>query len=240
MRSAPSGLGLSPEQKRSVRDYCHQIRQQGRLVFPGDLYLFMSFEAGERLRIKAGKLDYEEYLACSMSDAEWRQKHGIAGPVSPVSMACVTIVEGQIILGKRGRQVAECAGMYHVVPAGHVHPPTSLVDTLICEAEEELGLRKDDLGELYCIGLCRSSRYGCVDVVCRMELSLGQEELWRRVSCDAWEHESLTLVDSDQRGLARWLIHNGSNLTDPGHAALVLEGLYRFGSNWLRDVWHCL
>ncbi|MBI3928739.1 MAG: NUDIX hydrolase [Armatimonadetes bacterium] len=229
---------LAPWQKRAVKEHCRKLRLQGARLVDLPLYRFLGFSLGEELVLRTGATRYEEYLGCSLAYPEWAESWGFEATADALSIAGVTEAGGRLLVGRRSPEVAECPGFFHVKPAGHMHPPSTPMETVLQEAREELGLEPAELEELSCIGLVRSKSSRCVDVVFRLKSSAALEDLRGRRPIDAWEHDDLVGLEPERLG--RWLVEEYPRTTDPGHASLVLEGLRRYGNDWLEQLWRQL
>lgn len=218
-------LMLSAEQQSTIHRRCSELRQAGRKVEQNPLYRLLGWQETPRgLRLRTGAVDYETYLGLSLSP----------DPPVVVTIAAATEVEGRLVLEQRGQLVAQGAGMLHVKPSGHVHPPQTPWQACLAETEEELGLRADELIEPEFLGLVRSLTAPCVSLVYRFHTQLSWNDLLQRKAVDAWEYEHLLGLPLDRESLERWLLVRKQEATGPGLATVLLEGWARFGEEWFQ------
>ena len=153
-----------------------------------------------------------------------------------LAVCAATEVEGHLVIEQRGSRVAQGAGMLHVKPSGHVHPPQTPWQALLAETEEELGLLEGEIRDGEWIGLVRSLTAPCVVVTYRMRTTVNWSEMLSRHPVDAWEHDRLIALPLDRQSLESWLLENRERATGPGHAAVLLEGGVRYGEEWFEGM----
>ena len=228
---------VEPHIREEVSRACAQLREAGRRVEQNPLHLFLdwSFFQGQ-LVVKTGNTDYEYYLASSSLQLR-------VPPAVVLCVAAITEVEGGLVVQERSAQVAQGAGMLHVVPSGHVHPNTpgdprqSAWRAVVQEAKEELDLDSWELKDPLCLGLVKSSTAPVVVLIYRLRIELNWHEVSKRQPTDSWEHANLELLSLEETAMEEWLVKNFSaRATGPGHAAVFLEGVRRFGRDWGRRI----
>ena len=167
-----------------------------------------------------------------------RHKHwGIRSQV--LAVVAVTLCPEGYLVEQRSARVAALPGRLHPLPSGSVEPPLSPLDTLLREAEEELGLEPHELTEVMCLGLVYGEESGVYQLVGRATTEISGEELLSRACSGAWEKDEVLFAPTNPKDLSEWLRVRRERLTVGGRVALVMEGGRRWGREWLEDNLPC-
>lgn len=219
---------LSEQQSHWIREHCEQRRQSGQKVENHRLYRVESMGPKEgRLCLRAGVMDYEEYLGMSAL--------GVRQGLSLVISVATRLPDGWV-LEQRSARVAEGRGLWHVKPSGHVHPPESPWQGALREAREELGLEPYELSAATWLGVIRSRAAQCLAVIYAMESPVSLDAVRARQPEDSWESDRLFPLPEQDRDLGHWLLQARERMTGIGHGTLLLAAARTQGSAWLKST----
>lgn len=210
---SPERLEIPPKMRAAAALHCDRARGEGRKLVNLPLYRYLGHTQRDgRLDFRLAATDFEEYFGLELA--------GYAQAPVVLTVAGATIVEGRVVMERRSQQVAQRPGWRHVKPSGHIHPPQTPYQAYLAELEEELGIQEHELREPRFLGLVRSLTANCICVIYRAETSLSMKELTARKPVDAWEADSLMLVEPHE-------MEGQSEVTGPALATLALETMFR-------------
>lgn len=227
----------SKEQSEIMAAEAQAMRDRGLRVEPLPLYRYLGCTCSPRkLLLKLGHTDYEQYLGLNRLHRDWAEAGGADLRADALGLATVLECPDGVVVEKRSQQVAEAAGLLHVKPSGHAHPPQGLKEAVLEEAEAELGLAAEEVQDLRCLGHVRVAGTDKVIVIYRARTDVPLAEMRARARSEEWESERLDALPLDPEALARQLAESGDELTAAGHAALLMDGWRRFGNEWFSAV----
>ena len=220
---------LGAERQLLADQACQRMREQGQTVTADPIYRLRRWEVGERFVLRVDRGDYSQVVG-TKSHPEW-------GVKAQVLAACCALEcpEG-FVIEQRSARVAAAPGLWHIAPSGSLQPPNTVLQTVLCEAEEELGLGQGELSELRCLGLLYGEDTGVYQLACSARTSVPFSDIQARVRSGAWEQEGLMLAPCDADDLPRW-ISEAALLTPGARAVLLAEGRRRWGIDWFES--HC-
>lgn len=220
---------LGAERQAMADLACEKMRQNGQTVTANPVYRLMDWSVGERFLLNVDQGDYSQVVGAK-SHPEWDVKAQV------LAACCALECPEGFVIEQRSKRVAAAPGLWHIAPSGSVQPPSSPLQTVLSEAEEELGLRSDELREIRCVGLLYGEDSGVYQLCCSAVTSVSFQEIQGRVRSGAWEQDGLTLAPADPEALPRW-IAEATLLTPGAKAVLFAEGLRRWGADWFEA--HC-
>lgn len=222
------GPQLTPQQRRRVAEICQARRDLGQVVENHLLYRVRSMAWRERaLELRAETMTYEEYLGLSGM--------GECQGLSLVVSAATRLRDGWVLEQRSGR-VAEGAGLLHVKPSGHVHPPEEPWQGVLREAHEELALRPEEVQKGRWLGVIRSRVAQCLSMVYMLSSSLSVDEIRQRPRDDAWESDELSGLRLSPEEESEWLLRERHTITGIGHGTLLLAMAACHGQSWLLEM----
>jgi hypothetical protein len=208
----------------------------GRLLFPGPLCRLDAFAtAGETLRLTLGPTDYREFLGTNVAGLatiqarhprDWRDY--LADPLA----VCAALVsaDGWLPVMRRGEQVAEYPGFYHVV-GGHPTPAhddgvggVSPFLALHEEIAEETGLAPGEIAELVCLGLIRNRATAKPELVFEARLALDRAAIEARLASLGGSPEASAWVwlNDEPAAIAAFLTREAARIAPAGAACLTV------------------
>lgn len=221
---------LGAERQRLADRACQDLRERGMTVTADPIYRVVSWTVGERFDLLADRGDYSQVVG-TKTHPEW----GVKAQV--VAVCCATECPQGFIIEKRSARVAALPGMWHVCPAGSLQPPNGPHATLLAEAREELGLQAAELRDVRCVGMLYSEHSGVYQLACSMSTEVPLTEIEARLRSGRWEQDGFVCAPVCPELLPLWLDEYSSKVTPGGRAALLAEGLRRWGEEWFDR--HC-
>lgn len=219
----PSRIFAVPaEQVEAIEQLCREARSQGQQIENLPLYRLLHWRAeGRQLHFDLGLTCYQDYLGMS--------RLGLPHAPTVLAVAGTTEIEGRIVLERRSGAVAQGAGLLHVKPSGHIHPPQTAWQALLAETWEELAVQPEELSQALCLGLVQSLTANCACLIYTARTDLSWSEWSARRPQDAWEAEELLGLPSDRASLDEWLARPATLSTGPGQAAVRIYREWRYG-----------
>ena len=214
---------------------------QGRVLFNGDLFRYLDHQMTDTtFTITVGPTCYRDFVGTNLynhhrlAEFGW---HTFANPVG--TTATVLTADGRIVYGRRSSSVA-----YH---ANHVHTfggtlevadraadgTIDAFDSVIRELFEELGLRRDELRDLVCVGLIRDTEIVQPEMLFETRIDLTEADLvarWQTAEARD-EHDGLVGLD-DTRDAIVPFIQSCGPIAPVAIGALLLHGRHRWGDDW--------
>ena len=220
---------LGAERQALADAACERMRENGQTVTANAIYRLTDWSVGERFGLKVDRGDYSQVVG-TKSHPEWDVKAQV------LAACCALECPEGFVIEQRSQRVAAAPGLWHIAPSGSVQPPNSAHQTVLSEAEEELGLQPEEFGDVRCLGLLYGEDTGVYQLACSATTEVSFQEIQGRVRSGAWEQEGLTLAPVDPEALPRWMAE--ATLLTPGAKAVLLAvGLRRWGSQWFDT--HC-
>lgn len=222
-------------------------RQTDRVLFNGPLLRYIAHTVGapadgdaEVFHLCVGPTSYRDFVGTNLynhhrlGEIDWTL---FANPVG--TTATLTTADGQICYGRRSSRVAYHAEHVHTFggaleardqgPDGSIDPFGSLCRELV----EELGVAREELRDLLCVGLLRDKEIHQPEMLFEAGLDLTAEELrgrWESAESQA-EHNALVTLADEPGAIIPFLNHCGP-IAPVAVGALLLHGLLRWGDDW--------
>lgn len=227
---------LTREQADLLAREADERRAAGQRIEARPLYRYHGCTCSPRmLLLKLGHCDYLQYLGLNRWHRDWVDAAGAPLRADALGLDVVLECPDGLVLDERSPQVAEAAGLWHVKPSGHLHPPQSVREAVLDEALSELGLEPAELEELRCLGLTHTHDTDKRTLILRARTGVSLAEMQARTRSEDWESTRLLALSPDPEALAGRLAEGG--LTPSGHAALLMEGHRRHGDAWFQAAW---
>jgi 8-oxo-dGTP pyrophosphatase MutT (NUDIX family) len=221
-----STLEVSEERRALLPSILTELQGRGVKVTDDPVYRLESWIAGETLLLRLSERSYFDSVLLKRY-----QQWGIRSQV--LAVVAVTLCPQGFLVEKRSAQVAALPGRLHPLPSGSVVPPNSPLETLLIEAEEELGLLPQELTDISCLGLIYGEGSGVFQLVARVTTPVSLQRILQRSCSGGWEKDEILLAPCNPVELSCWLGQNRERLTVGGRVALVMEGGRLWGRNWL-------
>lgn len=225
LEQSGSRFDLGPERQRLADLACQKMRDQGITLTADPVYRLTSWTTGERLVLRTVRGDYSQVVGMK-SHPEW----GV--PAQVLAVCCALECPEGFVIEQRSAKVASLPGMWHIAPSGSLQPPHSALQTLLCEAAEELGLQPEEVEQARCLGLVYGERSGVFQIACSARTPVAFEQMLGRRRSGAWEQDGFLLAPACPEALPVWLKTHASKVTLGGRAILWAEGRRRWGSDW--------
>lgn len=218
-------LRLGQDRQRLADVACQQMRDRGVSITADPVYRLMSWSTGNRFVLRADRGDYSQVVGMK-SYPDWQLSARV------LAVCCVLESPQGFIIEKRSAKVASLPGKWHIAPSGSVQPPQSPLQTLWCEAEEELGLSPQEVLDPRCLGMIYGERSGVYQLACSARTTITFSEMMARRRSGAWEQDGFLTAPVCPVDLPVWLKAHVSSVTLGGRAILWLEGRRRWGDQW--------
>lgn len=222
----PSSLALTPHQLSKMPLVLERLAASGITVTDEPTYRLESWQTGDSLHLRLSERSYFDSVLLK-SYPEW----GVRSQV--LAVVAVTQSPDGYLVERRSAKVAALPGRLHPLPSGSVEPPSHPADTLYLEAIEELGLRREELFDVRCLGLVYGEQSGVYQLVCRASTPVSREQLESRACSGAWEKDEILYAPLESEAFQTWIGERRGQLTVGGRVALLMEGRRRWGEEWL-------
>lgn len=219
---------LGPERQHLANLACQAMRDRGQTVTANPIYRILSWTVGEQFILAVERGDYSQVVG-TKTHPEW----GIKAQVAAV--CCVMECPEGFVIEQRSAQVAALPGMWHIAPSGSLQPPQGPWETLLAEAQEELGLEAFEVEDARCVGMLYGERSGVYQLSCSARTPVAFAEMMARRRSGSWEQDGFVLAPVCSQELPVWLALHRQKITPGGRAALWAEGRRRWGQAWFEQ-----
>ncbi len=225
LRETGQHFQLGPERQMLADQACQRLRKLGQRVTADPIYRVRSFSLGKTLELQVDRGDYSQVVGCK-AHPEWKLK------AEALAVSCALECADGFVIERRSARVATVPNKWHVAPSGSVQPPRCALETVFCEAKEELGLEASELEEPRCTGLIYAEEAGVYLLACSARTSLSLKALTARSRSGAWEQDGLLTAPVCPEALPDWIAEQRDRLVPAGVAVLWTEGRRRWGASW--------
>lgn len=216
-------------------------RAQGRVLFNGDLFRYLDHQIVEStLTLTVGPTCYRDFVGTNfynhhrLAEFGW---HTFANPVG--TTATVFTADGRIVYGRRSSRVAFHADHVHTfggtleVADRAADGTIDAFDSVVRELFEELGLRREDLRDLVCVGLIRDTEIVQPEMLFETRVDLTGAELVARweTAASRDEHDGLVSLADASDAIVPFIQTCGP-IAPVAVGALLLHGRHRWGDDW--------
>lgn len=216
---------LGPERQALAEVACQTMRERGQTVTANPIYRVLSWKVGERFILSADLGDYSQVVG-TKTHPEWGLKAQV------VAVCCVMECPQGFVIEQRSARVAALPGKWHICPSGSLQPPNGPLETLLAEANEELGLEESEIDEPRCVGMLFGEQSGVYQLACSARTAVPFDEMLARRRSGALEQDGFVHAPACPKALPRWLDQHRDKITHGARAALWADGRRRWGEDW--------
>lgn len=195
-------------------------RRLGDKLFDGPMCRLESFHAGHTLALNVSPTSYRIFVGTNLSHPQLAEQFGPAALANAIGVSSVVRSrDGLIVMGRRSDSVAYYPRRVH--PFGGTlepHDPLDVFAEARRELTEELGIEKQDVEQIRCIGLVEDAALHQPELIFAVRVAKDVDQLAR--SLDQKEHGALFPIAADRGSLATAL--EDEALTPVAAAALTL------------------
>lgn len=226
------------------RRRCQQAQEEGLQLWDGRLCRLIEYRCDvNELDMTLGPTSFRDFVGTNLHNAHLRYSHGCDVMANPVGVSAVVSAEGRyLVLGRRSETVAYHAGRVHPIggclepsPNGGVPDPFACIAQEVCE---ELGVPAEALQTPLCQGMVRDKHIHQPELMFDLALTTSVEEIRHLVATASGrqEHSDLVIVRDHPAAVVDFIERHLSELTPVALAALLLHGLWRWGSGWFAST----
>jgi len=227
--------GDLPNRARQFWD--EKLARGAQHLFNGALCRLDAFEASsESLQLHLSRTCYRDLLFSNAHATEIIESFGEQALVRALGISVVIeTADGFLPLMRRSASLGEGAGKIDVF-GGHVHPDEhakngapDIFYAIADETQAELGLRAEQCGEFFCIGLLENWQTRKPELVFETKLKLTMEELRAAASFakERGEYVEILAVPAGGKQVESFLQQNAPAFASAGLGCLVLLGKLR-------------
>lgn len=223
-----TSLALSAEQRQIMTPTIEALRAKGLTLTNDPIYRLESWDTNSGFHLRVSLGTYFENILVKQNPTWGLRSQAIA-------VVGVTECDDGYLLERRSEKVAALPGYLHPSPSGNIEPPATPLETFHNESEEELGLQRNELRDIFCLGMVYGENSGIYQLVARATTSTTLQTLLSRMCSGQWERSALLTIPKTADGLSQWLKTQKAPLTEGGRAAILLEGANQWGDTWLEE-----
>jgi len=224
-------------------------RDGERMLYNGDLIRLVEARVTPtQLQLELGLTCYRDFLGTNLHNAATVRRNGEAHLANPLGISSTVITrDGSLVFGRRSGQVAFHAGHLHTF-GGLVEPSDRDSDgrfdvfgAAVRELVEELGVRKDEIGEIIIAGLVRDRSILQPELLFEATLMLSRAELAARFdpTLPGQEHTGLEFVHDEPEAIVPFL-RRSTPVAPVAAAAMLLHGRHAWGTDWYEQTCYVL
>jgi 8-oxo-dGTP pyrophosphatase MutT (NUDIX family) len=223
---------LLPDVEAAIeRAWAAKSAEPGVLLFDGPMCRLERWSATpEQLDLSLATTSYKAFVGTNMAHPELADRHGPAALANPLGLSVlIESSDGLLLLGRRSAAVAYYPGRVHPF-AGAMEPAdgTDVFAAARREMAEELGLAREAVGDLACVGMIEDRALRQPELVFHARPAGTARELLARLS--RVEHRGTCAVTVDPPAVDRALADPA--LTPVAVGSLLLWGRAAFGDAW--------
>jgi 8-oxo-dGTP pyrophosphatase MutT (NUDIX family) len=226
-----------------------EAKRSGRLLFNGELLRYVGHEiladpanAADVFELTVGPTCYRDFVGTNLYNHHRLDEFGWERFANPIGITATLVSgDGLICYGRRSEKVAYHAAHVHtfggalenadLAADGSVDPFAS-----VCrEVHEEVGLRREELSGLCCVGLIRDMEICQPEMLFEARLAMSAAEFrerWRQAD-DRGEHVEIVTLPNEPDAILPFI--KGCGLIAPvAIGALFLHGRRAWGEDWFR------
>lgn len=216
-------------------------RESERMLYNGDLIRLVEARVTPgQLHLELGPTCYRDLLGTNLHHAATVSRAGEQHLANPLGISSTVITrDGFLVFGRRSARVAFHAGHLHTF-GGLLEPSDQDSDgrfdvfgAAIRELTEELGVRKDEIGEIIIAGLVRDRSILQPELLFEAILNLSRMELTARFdpTLPDQEHTGLEFV-RDEPAATITFLRRSALIAPVAVAAMLLHGRHVWGTDW--------
>jgi hypothetical protein len=190
-------------EERIERAWSEASARLGAKVFDGPMCRLERWEAGRTLELFVSRTSYKTFLGTNLMNAALAERYGVEVLANAAGLSvALTTADGWLLLGQRNSSVAYYPDRVHPF-AGALEPgePLDVFAEAQRELDEELSLKRDELGEMFCIGMVEDCRLRQPELVFEVTSRLSREEIEERL--DPAEHRGVYGIAAEREAVAR-------------------------------------
>jgi hypothetical protein len=225
-------------------EQCKLACNRGSKLYDGPLCGLIDFKVDDTgLSLTLGPTCFKDFVGTNITNPCLRYQHGPEALANPLGVsAAVVTADNFILMGRRSKKVMYHGGRIHSI-GGMVEPspsglPPSPFDAIIHEIVGELNIPADKLGSILCLGMVREKPIVQPEMV--FDVSIGVDACTVRQlaksAVDADEHDELVLIQNYPSSVVTFIQNNLDVITPVGMSALLLHGLWKWGSGWFAST----
>ena len=218
-----------------------RARREGRNLFNGPLVRYLRHRISDGcLEIDVGATDYAHFLATNVLNAHRAEEIGWDQFSCPMGTSTTLLTaDGWLLVGRRNERVAIHRGAVHTfsggLEAGHKLPDGTfdVFASMRRELQEELGIGRDDIIEMVCLGLICDRKVRQPELIFDTQVRLTRDEIAARIDPDSADEEHDEIVGCRCEPDAIMPFLESCGLTAPlTVGTFCLVGQHRFGQEW--------
>ncbi len=245
--SRPTTDALEAAIAREWNRQVESARGTERVLFDGALLRYVRHAIvpgadGDTFVMTVGPTCYRDFVGTNLYNKHRLEEFGWERFANPVGTTATLLTrDGRISYGRRSTRVSYHAGHVHTF-GGALEPADRAADGTIDvfasvarELEEELGLRRDELHDLVCVGMIRDREIHQPEMLFEARLEMTAEELrrrWQQAEAKD-EHDDLVSLSDAPDAIVSFITSCGP-IAPVAVGALLVHGRLNWGDDWLR------
>jgi len=224
-------------------------REGERMLYNGDLIRLVEARATPaQLHLELGPTCYRDFLGTNLHHAATVSRTGEQHLANPLGISSMVITrDGFLIFGRRSGRVAFHAGHLHTF-GGLLEPSDrdaegrfDVFGAAIRELVEELGVRKNEIAEIFVAGLVRDRSILQPELLFEATLTLSRAELTARFdpTLPDQEHTRLEFVHDEPEAIVPF-VRRSTPVAPVAAAAMLLRGRQAWGTDWYEQSCYVL
>jgi len=224
-------------------------REGERMLYNGDLIRLVEARVTQaQLHLELGPTCYRDFQGTNLHHAVTVWRVGGQHLANPLGVSSTVITrDGFLVFGRRSARVAFHAGHLHTF-GGLLEPSDRDADgrfDVFAAAErelvEELGVRKNEIVEIFIAGLVRDRDILQPELLFEATLTLSRAELTARFDPTSpdQEHTGLEFVHDEPQAVVPF-VQRSTSVAPVAAAAMLLHGRHAWGADWYEQSCYVL
>jgi 8-oxo-dGTP pyrophosphatase MutT (NUDIX family) len=218
-----------------------ECKQRGISLFNGQLARYLRHRVeDDTLIVDVGPTDYANFMATNYLNYHRIDEFGRDMFGNPLGTSATLITsDGWLIYGRRNQRVACHAGYVHTFGGGieleelNDEGTFDVFSCVIRELNEELGLSREDIEQMLCLGIIRDSQTLQPELIFDAHIRLSRDEVVGRINPEDSDEEHEAIVACLDKSAAIVPFIQSTELMAPvAVGAVLLHGRRSFGNEW--------
>ncbi len=182
------------------REWARASARLREKLFDGPMCRLEEWTAGEKVELVLSPTSYKLFLGTNLEHGELADRYGEEVLANAVGLSCaLETADAWLLFGKRNDSVAYYPRRVH--PFAGALEGLDVFEEMMRELDEELSLKEEDVGEMWCLGMVEDLGLRHPELVFWVKSNRTKAEIEQGL--DRTEHRGIVAVTCDREAVAQ-------------------------------------